>query len=201
MPDIYLTRHGQTVWNTEIRMQGRQNSPLTLDGIAGAERLGEALRKIPFSRCFSSPMPRAIHTSALLLRGREVPLTISECLAEMDLGDWEGLSMSEASERFPETFYHFRNRPDLYHPTGSGESFYDVLSRARAFLEDLKNLSVDDEPVLVVTHCILLQAILLLCEDRQMPTLRSGQVVDQTTRFRIRWDGHIWHVLEKNIPV
>jgi probable phosphoglycerate mutase len=199
MPDIYLTRHGQTVWNTEIRMQGRQNSPLTPEGITGAEKLGEALQGIPFSRCFTSPLPRAIHTSSLLLRGREVPLTISKHLAEMDLGDWEGLSISQASERFPETFYHFRHRPDLYYPTGEGETFYNVLSRAHIFLEEMKNLSPNSEPVLVVTHGILLQAIMLICEDRQMPTLRTGQVVDQTTKFRIRWDGHKWLVIEKNI--
>ena len=30
---IYLTRHGQTLWNLEKRLQGRGNSPLTEDGI------------------------------------------------------------------------------------------------------------------------------------------------------------------------
>ena len=200
MPDIYLTRHGQTVWNTEVRMQGRQNSPLTEEGILGAERLAESLREIRFSRCYTSPMPRAVHTALLLLAGRDTPLSISRNLAEMDLGDWEGLSMSDASARFPEAFTNFRHRPDLYLPTGDGETFYDLISRAQVFLEELKQIKSDDEPVLVVTHCILLQAIMLLCENRQMPTLRTGQVVDQTTRFRIRWDGHMWNVLEKNIP-
>lgn len=40
---IYLTRHGQTQWNEEGRMQGWKNSDLTLDGIEKAKKLGASL--------------------------------------------------------------------------------------------------------------------------------------------------------------
>ena len=43
---IYLTRHGQTLWNLEKRLQGRGNSPLTEDGIERAKEAYEIDLKI-----------------------------------------------------------------------------------------------------------------------------------------------------------
>jgi len=51
-----------------------------------------------------------------------------------------------------------------------------------------------------VTHCILLQAIIMVCENRPMSTLRTGQAVDQTTIFHLRWDGEKWDILIRNQP-
>lgn len=45
-PDLYLMRHGQTVWNAEGRMQGRLDSPLTPLGEAQARRLAWLVRDL-----------------------------------------------------------------------------------------------------------------------------------------------------------
>ncbi|CAG7614148.1 phosphoglycerate mutase GpmB [Paenibacillus solanacearum] len=45
---LYFVRHGQTEWNTQHRMQGRKDSPLTPLGVRQAEQLGEALRDVCF---------------------------------------------------------------------------------------------------------------------------------------------------------
>ena len=39
MVTVYLTRHGQTVWNLDKRLQGSGNSELTDHGIEQAEQL------------------------------------------------------------------------------------------------------------------------------------------------------------------
>ena len=39
MVTVYLTRHGQTVWNLDKRLQGSGNSDLTDHGIEQAEQL------------------------------------------------------------------------------------------------------------------------------------------------------------------
>ena len=200
MIDLYLTRHGQTVWNVEVRMQGRLNSPLTDEGMINAVALRENISDIPFSRCYTSPMPRALHTALLLIGGRSVPLVIEESLAEMDLGSWEGMSADTAESEHPEIFYQFRNRPDLYTPFSGGESFADVVVRAGTFLKKLESLPDDTGPILGVTHCILLQSIMMLCDERQLSTLRTAQAVDQTTLFHLQWDNRKWHVLLRNLP-
>ncbi len=39
MTQIYITRHGQTEWNLERRVQGGLDSPLTQTGIKQARKL------------------------------------------------------------------------------------------------------------------------------------------------------------------
>lgn len=198
MIDLYLTRHGQTIWNVEEKMQGRLNSPLTDEGIKGAYTLSKRLYDIPFSKCYTSPMPRALHTALILIGSRSVPLTIESTLAEMNLGSWEGMSASTAKADFPTDFYHFRNRPDLYVPLSGGETFESVVARAQAFLSEVEALPDGTGPILGVTHCILLQAIIMVCEGRPLSTLRTGQIVDQTTIFHLLWDSNKWNILLRN---
>lgn len=199
MLDVYLTRHGKTVWNTQERMQGRDNSPLTPEGIKEAFTLKNRLLAIPFRACYTSPMPRAVHTSLILIGDRSVPLYFEDFLAEMALADWEGVQVEDAKKNDPERFYNFRNRPELYVPKADGEDFRQVVGRAQSFLDMLASLPADMTPILGVTHCILLQAIVMLCDNRPLSTLRSGQDVQQTTLFHIRLsDDGIWTVMERN---
>ncbi|MFD1426164.1 histidine phosphatase family protein [Kroppenstedtia sanguinis] len=45
--NIFLTRHGETEWNLEQRMQGRLDSPLTPHGIRQAQSLAARLKREP----------------------------------------------------------------------------------------------------------------------------------------------------------
>ena len=53
---IYLTRHGQTLWNIEKRLQGRGNSPLTEQGIERAKELRDRIKYIHIDIKYSSPI-------------------------------------------------------------------------------------------------------------------------------------------------
>ncbi|WP_140355100.1 phosphoglycerate mutase family protein, partial [Litchfieldia alkalitelluris] len=44
MLTIYLTRHGETQWNLENRLQGSKDSPLTEKGATSATKLGKRLK-------------------------------------------------------------------------------------------------------------------------------------------------------------
>jgi len=179
-------------------MQGRNNSPLTEAGIDGAYRLKEQIRDIPFSACYTSPLPRALHTASILIGGRSIGLVPDKRLEEMDLGIWEGVRMEDAKAAYPAIFHNFRVRPDLFSPASDGENFYDVVARAQSFLQSMTERSDESGPVLAVTHGIMLQAVMMICDGRDMSTLRSGQTVDQTRLFHIRHDGLKWQVLMRN---
>lgn len=44
---LYLIRHGETLWNAEKRMQGQLNSDLTSQGIRQAQLLAGKLACLP----------------------------------------------------------------------------------------------------------------------------------------------------------
>lgn len=89
---IYVVRHGQTDWNREGRLQGRQGLPLNELGISQAEQLREALHDVKFDLVFSSPQARAIETAEI---ATGIKAIVDNRLDVFDLGEADGLTRSE----------------------------------------------------------------------------------------------------------
>ena len=52
---LYIIRHGQTDWNVQGRIQGRQDIPLNAAGRSQAEMLAKGMEKRPVTAIYSSP--------------------------------------------------------------------------------------------------------------------------------------------------
>ncbi|NHM33892.1 histidine phosphatase family protein [Neobacillus terrae] len=122
MLTLYITRHGETVWNTQKRIQGWKDSALTETGKQNALSLGERLTHIPFEAVYSSPSGRTKETARLICGERKIPIFYDENLREINLGDWEGETHTTIKEKYEAAYQHFWNQPHLYVPA-SGESF------------------------------------------------------------------------------
>ena len=71
--EVYLVRHGKTVFNTTGRVQGWSDSPLTTEGREIAERLGRNLHAIHFDAAFASTLPRAYETAGIIVQHKGQP--------------------------------------------------------------------------------------------------------------------------------
>lgn len=153
LPELFVLRHGETVWNREGRMQGALDSPLTRQGLAQARAIGALLAAEGVTcmsgaagdgagwRLLSSPQGRCRETARVAF-GCEP--AIDDRLAEIGMGDWAGLSRAEIAARWPgPPDEHFL---DLYARIPNGESFVALRARLRGFLDDL------DGPAVIVTH-------------------------------------------------
>lgn len=65
--ELYVVRHGKTMFNTLQRVQGWCDTPLTEKGVEGIIHTGIGLKDTQFSAAFSSDSGRAIETCRLLL--------------------------------------------------------------------------------------------------------------------------------------
>ena len=143
---IYITRHSKTKWNEEKRLQGRKDSPLTKEGKDNALALKDYLKSFHFDYIYSSPISRAYDTTKIIFDDHIIK---DERLMEMNFGDFEGKYISELLN---ETLYQ-----DLWHNPGkftrinNGESYEEVIERAKSFIHDLSQLP-DDSNVMIVTH-------------------------------------------------
>ena len=63
---IYIVRHGETDWNREKRLQGRENIPLNETGVAQAHATGAALAGLRPDYILTSPLDRAVRTAEIL---------------------------------------------------------------------------------------------------------------------------------------
>ncbi|WP_412973888.1 histidine phosphatase family protein [Paenibacillus sp. OAS669] len=87
---LYLTRHGETEWNVEGKLQGHKDSPLTNLGKRQAKWLGASLKEIEFDAIYSSPSPRTYQTAEIIREERKIELSSCDSLKEIGLGSWEG---------------------------------------------------------------------------------------------------------------
>ena len=104
MSKIYLIRHGQTDWNRAGKIQGMRDIPLNEAGREQARRLAEGMAGRPVARVFSSSLQRARETAQILADSQGIPLYLVKGLEEISYGDWEGMSMEEIRQRFPNEF-------------------------------------------------------------------------------------------------
>lgn len=207
MLTLYFARHGETIWNTQSRMQGRLDTDLTEKGQAQAIALGDLLRGIRLEKAFVSPAPRARRTAELALQAGHFPATlpieIDERVHEMDLGDWEGLSMDEVKAIAPDNLQAFFFAPPDYIPTGSGETYDQVSTRMASFLSQMEALGQaaledgSEHHVLLVSHNITLKALLALLKRKPLALLRSGPPLKQAALYQAVYQtGDKWEITE-----
>jgi probable phosphoglycerate mutase len=97
--DVYLVRHGETVWSITGQHTGRTDLALTTHGEEQARGLVGRLRGLSFDRVFCSPLRRALQTCELAgFAGRA---TLDSELLEWDYGEYEGLTLAQIHRRRP----------------------------------------------------------------------------------------------------
>jgi broad specificity phosphatase PhoE len=97
--ELWLVRHGETVWSAEGKHTSRTDIPLTERGRQRAVVLGEFLAGVEFKAVLRSPMLRARETCELAGFG-EVAV-VDEGLREWDYGIYEGETTREIQRRVP----------------------------------------------------------------------------------------------------
>ncbi|MEY8882766.1 histidine phosphatase family protein [Donghicola sp. XS_ASV15] len=149
LPDLYILRHGETVANTEGRMQGASDSPLTSKGKAQARTMAELLHQEGLSAeqidLFSSPQGRAMQTAAPIGQRLGCEVQPDPRIAEIGMGQWAGLLLSEIAERWPAQTPN-ETALDFYARVPEGESFESLWARTGDFLRGLRR------PAVIVTH-------------------------------------------------
>jgi len=175
---LYITRHGETEWNIEGRIQGWGNSNLTEKGIENAIKLGDRLKNVSFDYIFSSPLGRAVDTAKWIKGEKNAPIVLKESLKEMGFGVWEGMKHSQVDEMYPTERYNFKNKPHLY-KNMNGESFTDILYRAKQFLSEVTGMS-KCENILMVSHAVYIKAIYSVIKNYTIESFWNPPFINDT---------------------
>jgi len=149
---IYLTRHGETEWNLEGRMQGRLESDLTPLGVrqaqAMADLLGDLVERDPPAdwRLVASPAGRAQATASAISRRLGLPIERDERLIEIGCGEWEGRLRSDVAASHPELFA----TREWFFAAPGGETYEDVSARVSDWLAE--QAPEPERRIIVVSH-------------------------------------------------
>lgn len=209
--EVYLVRHGKTVFNKVGRLQGWSDSPLLPEGKEVARALGRALQhQIEFDAAFCSVSPRAADTAKLILEAKGqtgLVLNVIEELREYCFGGFEGdlvqnvheiiarrrgyASVESWLKAYRNGSYHMlAESVSALDPLGLAENETQFMGRLKKGMEILVQKSPQNGKVLLVSHGMAITGILKLI-DKNSTLYRS---VQNATVSRLHFDNDKWEI-------
>lgn len=167
MPLLSIVRHGQSTWNLENRFTGEVDVDLTPLGREEARSAGKKLAHIPFTRCFTSVLKRAIETLDIILEETHrqgLPIVRDKALNERNYGQLQGLNKAETAKKYGDQQVAIWRRSYSVRPPG-GESLDDTAARVIPYYtKDIEPHLKKGENILIVAHGNSLRALMMHLE-------------------------------------
>lgn len=182
-----LLRHGDTRLSPEHRFSGTRDAPLsengTLQARAAARRLACAGQ---IDAVITSPLQRAAVTASIAAAELGLSATVEDELRETDFGEWEGFTLPEIQERWPDLVPAWQHDPELAPP--GGESFADTARRVDRARERIIR-DHRGETVLIVSHITPIKTLLCRALDVPLVTLHR-MYLGSACLNEIQWHDH-----------
>lgn len=93
--NICLLRHGQANLNRYGKYQGSVDKEINEFGKHQTELLGDRYKKYNIDIIYSSDLKRVVQTSEIINKYINTEIVIREELREIDMGEWDTLSVEE----------------------------------------------------------------------------------------------------------
>lgn len=137
---IYLIRHGETDWNLEGKLQGREDIPLNDNGIQQAKICGQAFKEREIKVILTSPLIRAKKTAEIIAEMAGInQVIVEEGLIERDFGILAGVR------------YDSKKYFDTFGIDEGIEPFEDLHQRMIRCIKENAELYYDDD-IIMVSH-------------------------------------------------
>ncbi|MCY3084392.1 histidine phosphatase family protein [Aerococcus sp. JJEM-2022b] len=170
--EIFIIRHGQSLYNLEGKIQGQIDSPLSSRGIQEAKQAKNYFdqKGISIDLILSSPLKRAYATAKILQGDRSCPLVTDQRLAEWRYGSLEGKAISGLEG------VKLNDPPsDKYFCQFGGESVTAVKGRFQTAL-DAALKTYPQKNILLVSHGSIMYRFMLDYLNQPLPAFSNCQI-------------------------
>ena len=134
---LYIVRHGQIVGYDRFTICGHTDVEMTEVGMIQMEHLAERLRLTDIKAVYSSDLKRSLIGARIIARHHDVRINVLPELKEMYFGDWEGMTLTDIRELFPDELAKRMADPVSFRNPGGGESMGQLSKRIMACFEGI----------------------------------------------------------------
>ncbi len=190
--EIYLIRHGESTWNSENKIQGHSDVPLSTIGLQQIELLAKSIAKDKFNYLYSSELIRARQTAEKISKLIDVPISLHRDLAEISLGEWEGKTPEEVNKEYENGYDKWRKNPSKT-IIPKAETIPAFKKRTKKVFEKLIKNHKEDDNILVITHGGLITSIISYVLKVNFDRLITRLPILNTSITRIaKYDGKMY---------
>ena len=191
--NVLLIRHGQSKGNAERRFGGHTATPLSARGHRQAELTARTLKSESLTAIYSSDLARAIETARPLSKLTGLPIHGTSAFRERSVGVMEGLTFEAAAQQHPEQYAALLRR-DFEHVLTGGESYRQLLDRARQKLDEIIDQNRGGKIALFShtgTICILALHLMGALDSPELKPVWISSGNCGITKFELREDGFV----------
>jgi alpha-ribazole phosphatase/probable phosphoglycerate mutase len=170
--EIVFETHSTTTDNERWVASGWLDGQLSPLGRRQARELGERRAEDEIVAVFCSDLGRAVETAQIAFGGRGLPIFHDWRLRECNYGMLNGTAVARLEAERPK---------HVLDPYAGGESYLDVVARARSFLQDL-SARYQDRRVCVIGHSATKWALDHLLEGAPL-----DELVEDSFRWQPGW--------------
>lgn len=183
---IFITRHGETEWNTKGILQGHLDSPLTRNGIEGAYKLSKRLKDYEFDYIITSPLYRAYKTAEIISEPNNTTIVKDDSLKEINCGEFQGYNFKDIWLKFPELKRQMDSDPvNFIYP--NGESLSQFYKRVVLGFTDILN-KYENSKILIVGHGGTIKCLMASMFEHTKPKIFFENVVVNCSLTEIDYD-------------
>jgi alpha-ribazole phosphatase len=190
---VYLIRHGQSEGNAARTFGGHSATPLSPRGKKQAAATARALADESITAIYSSDLIRASDTARPLGAKLHLPVETTSAFRERNVGVMEGLSFEDAADTYPDEYGALMRR-DFEHVLSGGESYRQMLERARQKLDEVIALNAGGK-IAIFSHtgtiCILVLHIMGALDGETLKPVWISSANCGISHFELREDGFI----------
>ncbi len=161
---LIIVRHGETEENKKKIIQGHSPGVLTEKGIKENELLADLLKGHDIHHIYSSDLARAWDTAEQIQKHHDLEIKPEPLIRERSYGVAQRKTYKECG---------FDGVPDMTWTPEGGETLESMLCRAEQFIENVKR-DHPDENVMVVTHGLLIMALLSKLLDSEFGDVNAN---------------------------
>jgi broad specificity phosphatase PhoE len=132
---------------------------------------GGRLRSEKIAAVYASDLSRAVQTAEGIAGPHGLTVRTDADLRECAFGDWEGLTVTEIAERYPELYRNYLG-DSVTHRAPSGERLEHLRERVARAVESIAR-NHPEETVVVVTHGGPIRAFLCHAFGAELSTFRK----------------------------
>lgn len=155
---ITLLRHGEVAGRADV-LRGASEEKLSAQGVLQMQHALIGIGGAPYDHIATSPLPRCLNFAQDYAAQQGLNAQVLPCFGELNFGDWEGLTPSEAHARNPADYENFQATHGV-HPPPQGESLdalrVRVLAGWQACLTQHEGTNR-----LLITHAGVIRALLM----------------------------------------
>lgn len=148
MVRLLLVRHCQSTWNSQGRIQGQQDPPLSAEGEAQARAIGERLCEESLGAIYCSDLARSYDTALAINAFHELAVVRDCDLRERGYGCWEGQRLADLMANTVDWNQHRDNQQWAPEGAENGPALYQ---RTQAAMRRIVHRH-EGETVAVVMH-------------------------------------------------